>query len=300
MHSASTTGIENILFKNGLITSDQLSLIKLESVNTGKNVEDIILAHRLVSDEQLAQARATLLGVPFIKLDNRKIFPEVLNYISEPIARRYILIPFEKKDRDLSVAMADPLDLQIIEFLEKKTNLIIRPYLAVPADINRSIEDQYAQSLSTEVGAALRETAPQAIDKKAEATKSKEEIIREATGASKIVSTLLENGIKMRASDVHIEPQEENTRVRFRIDGILHEKATLSKGVHEAVVSRIKILSDLKIDEKRIPQDGRFNFKFSEEEIDLRVSTLPTVNGEKIVMRLLKKSGGVPSLSDLG
>ncbi len=125
------------------------------------------------------------------------------------------------------------------------------------------------------------------------------EIIREAPVA-KIVSTLLEYAAKSRASDIHIEPQEDKTRVRYRIDGILHEKLSLPKRIHEALVSRIKILSDLKIDEKRLPQDGRFNFRAGGEEVDLRISTLPTVHGEKVVMRLLKKSGGVPTLPELG
>ena len=117
---------------------------------------------------------------------------------------------------------------------------------------------------------------------------------------AKIVSTILEFAIKSRASDIHIEPEEARTKVRYRIDGILHEKLSLPKSIHDALISRIKILSEMKIDEKRIPQDGRFGFKIHSEEVDLRVSTLPTVNGEKVVMRLLKKTGGIPSLLDLG
>ena len=124
-------------------------------------------------------------------------------------------------------------------------------------------------------------------------------LIKEASIA-KIISKVLEFAIKSRASDVHIEPEEDKTRIRYRIDGILHEKLVVPRDIHDALVSRIKILSDMKIDEKRIPQDGRFNFRSEEQEVDLRVSTLPTVHGEKVVMRLLKKTGGVPTLQELG
>jgi type II secretory ATPase GspE/PulE/Tfp pilus assembly ATPase PilB-like protein len=165
--------------------------------------------------------------------------------------------------------------------------------------IKETITTAYAQPLSAEVKAALKEVAPSTPETQTIDIASLGNIIREAPVA-KIVATILEFAIKARASDVHIEPQEDKTRIRYRIDGILHEKLILPKKVHEAVISRIKILSGMKIDEKRIPQDGRFNFKAGDQEVDLRVSSLPTVFGEKIVMRLLKKSGGVPDLPELG
>lgn len=294
--------IEDVLYEEGLLSKDQLSLVKLEGINTGKAAETIILEHGFVSQEQLTQARAKILGTPFIALGSKGISPEVLSFIPEPVARRYTLIPFEydRGTNTLSVAMADPLDLQVIGFIEQKSQAKIRPYLAIPDDIVVAISEQYAQSLSSEVTAALKEAQPmQAKSEEAIDVSKIGEIIREAPVA-KIVSTLLEYAIKARASDVHIEPLEEKTRVRYRIDGILHEKLALPRKVHEAVVSRIKILSNMKIDEKRLPQDGRFSFRSGDQEIDLRVSSLPTVHGEKIVMRLLKKSGGVPTLGDLG
>jgi type IV pilus assembly protein PilB len=188
-----------------------------------------------------------------------------------------------------------PFDTFIIDFLEKKTGKKIVLSLADENDIKKSIDFSYGQGLSPEVKDALKEYEPETAQRKLEAAS----VISEAPIA-KIVSTILEFAVKSRASDIHIEPQETQTKVRYRIDGILHEKLTLPRSIHDALISRIKILSEMKIDEKRIPQDGRFTFKVGEDEVDLRISTLPTVHGEKVVMRLLKKTGGIPSLIDLG
>ena len=196
--------------------------------------------------------------------------------------------------------MANPVDLGAIEFIEKKTGIRVKPFAALPADVDRAVEVRYEQTLSGEVTAALKETADEGeVEIKTVDIRRMGEIIKEAPIA-KIVTTILEFAMKSRASDVHIEPLEGRTRVRYRIDGILHEKLILPRRIHDALVSRIKILAGMKIDEKRIPQDGRFNFRTETDEVDLRVSTLPTTFREKIVMRLLKKSGGIPTLSDLG
>jgi len=296
--------IEDVLFEDALLTKEQLSLVKLEAINTGKSPEEIILAHAFVSPEQLTQARSKLLNIPFITLHGKSISPEILSLIPEPVARRYTLIPFDynRQSNILAVAMIDPMDLQVLGFIEQKSQAKIKPYLATADDILSAIAEQYAQSLSSEVSAALKEAIP--TSKQTEEVETLDigrvgEIIREAPVA-KIVSTLLAYAMKSRASDIHIEPLEDKTRIRYRIDGILHEKIALPRKVHDSVVSRIKILSNMKIDEKRIPQDGRFTFRSADQEVDLRVSTLPTVHGEKIVMRLLKKTGGVPTLPELG
>lgn len=288
--------IEDILFNQGLLTSDQLSSLKLESINTGGDIEQLLFQHNLVPPDKIIQAKARLLNVPFIKLEDKAIGADVLNLIPEAAARRYIIIPFEKQGDELYVAMADPLDIQIIQFIEKRSGKRVKPYLALTTDILKAIGDQYSQNLSTEVTSALREV--QSVRPEEDEAQAPE-IIREAPVAN-IVNQLLEYAIKTRASDVHIEPQENQTRVRYRIDGILQEKILLPKGVHDALISRIKILSVLKIDEKRLPQDGRFTFSYGQNEVDLRISTVPTVFGEKVVMRLLPKSSGAPTLLELG
>ncbi len=290
------TSIEDILFRQGLLTQDQLSSIKLESINSGQSVDKILAAHNLVPPDKVIQAKALLLNVPFIKLEGKAIGADVLNLIPEPAARRYKIIPFEANADELSVAMADPLDIQIIQFVEKRSGKRIKPYLALPDDILKAIGDQYSQNLTSDVTSALKEVQSAKPD---EVVVGGPEIIREAPVAN-IVNQLLEYAIKTRASDIHIEPEEDQTRVRYRIDGILQEKILLPKGVHEALVSRIKILSTLKIDEKRLPQDGRFTFTYGNNEVDLRISTVPTVFGEKVVMRLLPKSSAAPSLLELG
>lgn len=297
-----TRGVEDLLFEKGKLTTEKLSSIKLESINTGRTVEEILLQHGLVSPEDLTTARAELLGIPYVDLSGRNIPPEVLAMVAEPVARRYELIPFEfeKQENNLSVAFADPLDLQVIEFVEKKTKAKVKPFIATVENINHTIDDQYARSLTTEVTAALKE-AGGFVEVKEEISDLGKvgEIIKEAPVA-KIVSTLLEYAIKGRASDIHIEPLEEKTRIRYRIDGILQERLAIPRKVHDSLISRIKILADLKIDERRLPQDGRFTVKIGDQVVDLRISSLPTVNGEKIVMRILPKSEAPPSMSDLG
>jgi type IV pilus assembly protein PilB len=289
----------DLLIARGTITSRVADDIKLSSLNSGKPIVDILVAKNLISEDDLFAAKSEVYHIPFISLKGRAVSPEILGFIPESVARKYTILPFDldRKNGKLLVAMADPLDLPLIEFLEQKTGKSIVAHLAKQSEIVSKIEEEYARGLTLEVSEALKETARSGI-RTVEAGKIGQ-IIKEAPIA-KIVSTVLEYAVKNRASDIHIEPQEARTRVRYRIDGVLQEKLVLPRAVHDAVTSRIKILSDMKIDERRLPQDGRFNFKINLEEVDLRVSTLPTVHGEKVVMRLLKKSGGIPTLADLG
>lgn len=297
--STVSAGVPGILVEQKVISADLLKEVQAESITTGKQVDGILLERGYVNDVQLAKAKAQYYSIPFVSLAEIGAAPEALNQVPEGVARRYLLLPFaiDKAKRTLSVAMANPLDLRAIDFVEKKTGHQIIPHLATTSDLEVGIAERYSQSLSTEVTAALKETTQE--NRRVVDVRQLGEVIREAPIA-KIVETVLTFAMKGRASDVHIEPQEDKTRIRYRIDGILHEKLVLPKGVHDAVVSRIKILADLKIDERRLPQDGRFTFRMGEEEVDLRVSTLPTVHGEKVVMRLLKKTQQVPTLSDLG
>lgn len=288
--------LEDILAQSGALTQPQASQVKLENINTGTPIEDIIVRNHFTTPEKVAEAKAQLLGIPFITLDGRPISPEVLNLVSENIARKYSLIPFDKDMTTVSVAMADPLDLQIIQFLERLTHLQVKRFLATTEDISKATESQYSQNLTAVVTTALKEvstSSPAAAEHPAEITEKTQSV-------SEIVNELIELAVQFNASDIHIEPQERQTRVRYRIDGILHEKIILPKALHEAVLSRIKILAGLKIDERRLPQDGRFTFNFGGTEIDLRISTLPSVFGEKAVIRLLPKTTKAPTLQELG
>jgi len=290
--------VEDVLQVRGKLTADQVQFVKSEAKRRQESTEKILVQMGWVDAEALAAAKAEVIGVPYVNPAQRPISPEVLALLPEEVAKRFTAVPFAREGETLAVAMVDPLDLQVLEFIEKKSGKTIRPYIATAEAINGAIADQYTQSLSAEVGEALKEAAPgftNPLSNIATVTG----VLGEAPVA-RIVSTLLEYGIKVRASDIHIEPLENETRIRYRIDGILHEKLILPRRIHDAIVSRIKILCNMKIDERRLPQDARFNFKVGNEEIDLRISTLPTAFGEKVVMRLLKKSGGVPTLAELG
>lgn len=296
---AAAQSILSALVASTRLTQAQADAVMTESLTSGSPVEDILTKRRMATSTDISKAKAAALGIPFVTLAGRAIEPDIVNYISEPVSRRYGIIPFgfDRQTNELSVAMEDPLDFQVIEFVEKKSGKRVRPFMALPEDIKEAIDETYSQSMGADVTAALKESIEPEV-KTYEAGRLGE-VIREAPIAQ-IVSATLEQAMRLRASDVHIEPQGGDTRVRYRVDGILQERLVLPKRLHDAVVSRIKILADMKIDEKRIPQDGRFNFKMGESEVDLRVSTLPTVHGEKIVMRLLKKSGGIPTMPELG
>ncbi|MBI3887444.1 Flp pilus assembly complex ATPase component TadA [Candidatus Microgenomates bacterium] len=291
--------LESVLFENGSITQEQLDLVKQESINTGKSIEQVLLDRGFVDSEGIIKARSSLLGIESVDLQLKAIPPQAVNLVPEQVARLYNILPFDidEQNRVLSVAMANPLDINGISFLEKKTAFKIRPYFSKKDDIKVVSDTIYNQGLATQVTAALNETQNEVL--KTADIKEVESVIRDAPVA-KILSSLLEFAIKARASDIHIEPLGDHTRVRFRIDGILYEKLILPSKIHDSLVSRVKILSEMKIDEKRVPQDGRFNYKIESSEVDVRVSTLPTSLGEKVVMRLLRKSGGVPTLTDLG
>lgn len=290
--------VEDVLAVWGLLKPDQVVYVKNESKRTGSPSEKVIAQMNWVPAEKLTEAKAHVIGVSFAKPDALPLSPELLDFIPEDVAKQFNVIPIAHEGNTLSMAMVDPMDLQTIEFIEKKSGMTVRPFMATLDSISRAISDQYNRGLSKEVSEALKEAAP-GVTKTQVQTVEASAVLGEAPVA-RIVSTILEYGIKVKASDIHIEPLENETRVRYRIDGILQEKLVLPKKIHDAIVSRIKILGSMKIDEKRIPQDARFNFKIAQEELDLRISTLPTAYGEKVVMRLLKKTGGVPTLPDLG
>jgi len=297
---ANETGtLADILVGLGVLDKTRADQIKLAEIESGKSQEDIIREGALVPEDKLVQAKAQLYNIPFVNLSTIPVAPDALSILPSEVAERFKVFPInvDRKDKTLVLAMADPLDLSAIEFIEQKTGFRVKPQAAEPGKIDDFIRTRYTTTLTEQVTEAMKEVGPEKAEVTLEAAKGG--FIREEKVAQ-IVSQILDFAIKSRASDVHIEPQESSTRVRYRIDGILQEKLTIPRGLHDSLVSRIKILAGMKIDEKRIPQDGRFNFKGSDEEVDLRISSLPTTWGEKIVMRLLKKSGGVPTLQELG
>ena len=285
----------NQLVKNKVIIQDQADQFELAALQKNLPIDEYLFQFTEVKREEIIKAIAEIFEISYVDLETVPTDPQAVSLISEPLAKRFNVVPFkfDSEKNILYLTTYDPFNTFASDFLEKKTGKRIVFVLADPRKIQKTIEIIYGQGLTPEVKEALKEYQP----KKEEVLK--ETKIKEAPIA-KIVAAIVEFAIRGHASDIHIEPQENAVRVRYRIDGILHEKLVLPKIIQDGVVSRIKILSGMKIDEKRIPQDGRFSYRLGDEEVDLRVSTLPTVHGEKVVMRLLKKTGGIPKLHELG
>lgn len=295
--SSQTRTVADVLLREHILDQAKYNQLKLNALNKNIEMDKLLLDSKAIDEESFYEARAKLIGIPFISVSTLPFMPEAISSVPKTIAEKFNLIPFSynKATNNLFIAMEDPLDIEAINFVRQKTNLLVKAFQGVPSEIKNAVQAQYNIGLATEVKEALKETE----DIKTFDKESIKKVIKEAPIA-KIVSTILEYAMKSRASDIHIEPMEDRVRIRYRIDGILYERLSLPKGVQEQAISRIKILSGMKIDEHRIPQDGRFNFKTNNEEVDLRVSVLPIVFGEKIVMRLLRKSGGIPPLVELG
>ncbi|MFZ5437571.1 MAG: GspE/PulE family protein [Patescibacteria group bacterium] len=292
----------DVLVQEQKLTQEQVGQLRNEQLQTNKSYEELLLEKKWVTEIELTQAKAQFNNIPFIKISETSILPEALTLVGESVAKRYKVLPFsyDKNSKLLKVAMVDPLDLAATSFLKQKTGATVEVYAAVPSELEEALAERYSEDISTEVDQALEQTtgtSERVVKQQNAALKS--EVVRDAP-VNRIVETLLDFALKARASDIHIEPQLGRTRVRYRIDGILTEKLVLPRTVHDAVVSRIKIIANLKIDERRVPQDGRFNYVADSKEIDLRVSTLPTIHGEKVVMRLLEKNTVVPTLQQLG
>jgi len=286
------------LIKNKQINSGDSDRYEVASLQKNISIIEYLSKYTDIPKIEIIKAQAKVQNISYVDLDKTPVDSQAVGLVSESVSRRYKIIPylFDSVNSAISIATEDPFDRSIIDFLEKKTGKKIILSLADKEQIVKMIDVSFSQGgLSPEVRDALKEYSP---DLNKESNKSNVQL--QQAPIAKIVATILEFSIKGRASDIHIEPEETRTKVRYRIDGILQEKLSLPRTIHEALVSRIKILAEMKIDEKRVPQDGRFTYKSVTEEVDLRVSTLPTVFGEKVVMRLLKKTGGIPSLNDLG
>jgi len=286
-----------------LVPKDKLEEAEKKAKKTGKKLEEVLVNEGLISRKDLIHLKAYILGIPFINLEKEKIPPEVLRIIPEPIARKHNIIAYRKEGQNLEVAMLDPEDLQTIEFIKKKANLKILPRLTTPESIKNALM-QYEESLEAEFGKIIKEGAekikPIKEEEEIKETKEKLQEVAEELPIIRIVDTLLKHAILQKASDIHIEPGEKELRVRYRIDGILHDAMVLPKRVHPGIVARIKVLSGLKLDEHRLPQDGRFKIQTEDYKVSFRVSIFPTYFGEKVVMRVLMESGKGFTLEELG
>lgn len=302
---AKIIGFDNFLVEKGFLTKENLIKARAESVSSRKSLFDYLVNERYITEEDITQARGQYLNLPYIDLRTKAVPKEVLQMISADTLMNYKFVPFEFANQVLKVAITDPTNmaaLQALEFLGQKNGYKVEAYIASPASFKAV--SRKSGNITTEVTEALEE---EAVKEEAEVLKisqkdepTVEQKLVDESPISKIVDVIIRHAIEGRASDIHIEPSEEDLRIRYRIDGQLHSSLILPKTVHPAVVSRIKILSNLKIDEQRLPQDGRFHINLDGIPVDFRVSTFPTVVGEKVVLRILDKSTGAPKLEELG
>jgi len=298
------TRLKTFLLDTELVSPKDLEASEKKALKSGKSLGEVLVAEGKVSEDELARLEAYILGIPFVNLEMEKLPQEVVGLIPEPIARTHNIVAYRKSGNNLEVAMLDPEDLETIEFIKKKSNLKILPRLTNRASIKHILQ-QYQQSLEAEFGEIIKKESTLALKTvKAEAggREGEEELkkVAEELPIVRIVDTLLKHAIVGRASDVHIEPQEKEVLVRYRIDGILHDAMVLPKQVAPGIIARIKVLADLKLDEHRLPQDGRFKIETTEERISFRVSILPISEGEKAVLRLLPESSKGFMLETLG
>ena len=291
------------LVEKGLLQPIQLEKAEKEALKAGEPLRKVLLKLGFVSEDVLMTHLADELNIPFISLSNFIIMPEVVSLVPEVLARKYTLIPIFRVGDSISVAMADPLNIFATDELKLKTKLDIETCLAPEEEIKNAINQYYSvsddmgkmmQSLENEIGNVAAEAAGGETE-----VKKLESLVEEAP-VIKLVNMLFLEAARQGASDIHIEPEETFLRVRYRVDGILHEVSTIPRKLQPAVISRIKILSSMDIAERRIPQDGRIQVRIGPKQIDMRVSTVPTVYGENVVIRLLDTSQMTVRLSDLG
>jgi len=291
--------VGEMLVEAKMITEEQLSHIKKLQDKDGAKIEHLILQQRLITPQQLAFFTSLQLRVPFVNLKKEGVRPDAVALIPEPLARKYNIIPVDVTDGTLVVAMEDPRDIEAIEELAALTRKRIEPVLSTSQDIQEMID------LSYRVGGEIEKQLSQIparyrsqTVRVAEARISPEAIAQ--APVVRAIDLLIKQAVRDRASDLHIEPEEDKLRVRYRIDGILHEVMTLPLSVHPPLLSRVKIMAGLNIAERRRPQDGQITFDMGDRDVDIRVATTSTVYGEMVVLRILDKTFAFLPLSEIG
>ncbi|MEI6570043.1 MAG: ATPase, T2SS/T4P/T4SS family [Actinomycetes bacterium] len=289
------TPLGSLLVETGLITNDQLAEALATQASTGRPIGRVLIDQGLISESDLVRALAKQVGLEFVDLTERAIDATVASLIPEGLARRYQALPISWDDDVLVVAMADPSNVLAVDDIRALTGAQVRCVVATSVQIRETI-DRFHR-LDSEVDDLASQAADELTDKDELANVS---AVVEDAPIVKFVNLLITQAVADRASDIHVEPAERDLRIRFRIDGVLHEVMRSPKAIQAGVISRLKVMSDINIAERRIPQDGRMSLTVGGKPIDLRVATLPTVHGEKVVMRILDKNQALLSLEDQG
>lgn len=284
----------SLLQTEGLLTNDEIAAAKAESAKSNKPVLGLLAERGTLDEELLTHATAQVSGVPYVNLQNSTIDESILAFLPEDIAERFMAVPLAEVQNRLAVAMIDANNVQAVDYLANRIQRPLKVYMASEASV-RHVLDQYKTDLSG-VDAAAAQSESEASQERSSNIKT----IVQDSPISRALTTILEYAVKTRASDVHIEPLEGSLKIRCRVDGVLREIMQLPKSIEPALVSRIKILSNLKIDEHRTPQDGQFAIAVADKEVDLRIAISPVVWGEQVVIRLLDKSGNSFDLEQMG
>ncbi len=296
MHISDGT-LEKLLTQSKRFANEDIAALKEESARTRKPLQQVATEKELIDDVTLTKLFAEYAEIPYIELDPKEIPSDVLEKIPERIARQYNAVLFRvDKDGLQHLAMEDPDDVQAVDFIQKQIGENVKIYIAPHGNIQTALEN-YRGDVDKELSEVI-DIQREEGDEQEEAVS--DEDVSENSPIAQTINLLLEYAIRSNASDIHIEPREEFVQIRYRIDGVLREVNRLPRNVHAALISRVKILSNLKIDERRVPQDGRFKVKVAGKQYALRVSTLPISDGEKIVIRILDESNQAISLEQLG
>jgi type IV pilus assembly protein PilB len=289
--------LAEILIDMGLVTQEQLDQAQAEQTETGKRLGRILIDMGLVKEQDLVAALASQIGLRFVDLSDATVDATAAALLPEPVARKYRALPIGYEDEKLLVAMADPANLFALDDIRTITGMDVQPVVATAADIEAAIRkysqfDESVESVVSEASAAAEDDVLE-LERLAQTAVDEGPIV-------KMVNLLITQAIGDRASDIHIEPTERDVRIRYRVDGVLHEVMRSPKNVQAGLISRLKVMADINIAERRIPQDGRISLTVGGKGVDLRVATLPTVYGEKVVIRVLDKSSVLLRLEDLG
>ncbi|MCA9363808.1 type II/IV secretion system protein [Candidatus Kaiserbacteria bacterium] len=295
--------LKRFILDSGLVSRKDIDAAEKLVEKENRTLAEALIATGAMTEDDLRRVESYVLGVPFVSLKDKKIPFEILSLIPEPVARTHNIVAFKKTDNSLEVAMLDTADLPAIDFMKKKLGLKVLPRLTDTESMRGTLQ-QYQKTLKDEFGDLIaKESSALKIIAEEEGTEVSEEEMKkmaEDLPVVRIVDTLLRHAIIQGASDIHVEPMEEGLLVRYRIDGILHDAMTLPKHAGPTISARIKVLSKLKLDEKRLPQDGRFKMEMEGQKVSFRVSVLPIFFGEKIVMRLLRENRSGYTLEGIG
>lgn len=287
--------IEKLLARSGVATPEQIAALEDEAANSKRPLQDIVLEKKTLDETALIKAFSEYANIPFIELDAGNIPSDILNKIPERVARQYNAVLFKVDENGTHhLAMEDPDDVQALNFIQKEIGNNTKVYIATHTNVLSALES-YRTDVNQELNEVIDVQPEESLDQNVS-----EQDVSEDSPIAQTVNILLEYAIRNHASDIHIEPREGFVQVRYRVDGVLKEVNRLPKNVHAALITRIKIMSNLKIDERRVPQDGRFKIKVAGKQYALRVSTLPVADGEKVALRILDESNQAVTLEELG